>query len=62
LLDFNKDNLLSRAEIDGLGVHLKSECSDWLDRDNPDVSDMFSAIDTDGDDKITSEEAAKAEM
>jgi hypothetical protein len=29
---------------------------------DPDVSVMFSAIDTDGDDQITSEEAAKSEL
>jgi hypothetical protein len=62
LLDFNKDDHLSSAEIEGLGVHLNSQCSDWMNGYDPDVSVMFSAIDTDGDDQITSEEAAKSEL
>jgi hypothetical protein len=61
MLDLNDDNHLSSAEIDGLGVHLNGECSDWMKGYGPDVSATFSAIDTNGDDKITSEEFAKAE-
>jgi hypothetical protein len=43
-------------------VHKNGQCSDWLNGYDPDVSVMFSAIDTDGDDKITSEEAGKADL
>jgi hypothetical protein len=62
LLDFDKDNHLSRAEIDGLGVHLASQCSDWMNGFDPDVSVMFFATDTDGDNQITGQEAAKSEL